>query len=201
LSFSTEKAANSLQKLQTSLSTKFDCGNCTNLKWPAALQDCSGAGNSKTEKYGSHRAEGRRDWCSRDCADHFRPHDCAAQFRRCFAKTDKWQQIAIEAAKQCGQNWLPRVHAPKKLAEFFSASERAFDLRLIGSLQPDAQQLKKILETYSSEHVDRPRNVLMLVGRKATSHQLSLRWRGVTAASQLHSAQSSCEWRRRRFTA
>src|SRR5213594_1476802 len=60
-------------------------------------------------------------------------------------KQTKWQQIAIEAAKQCGQNWLPRVHAPKKLAEFFSASGRAFDLRLIGSLQPDAQQLKKIL--------------------------------------------------------
>ncbi len=58
-------------------------------------------------------------------------------------KQTKWQQIAIEAAKQCGQNWLPRVHAPKKLAEFFSASEQAFDLRLIGSLQPDAQQLKK----------------------------------------------------------
>src|SRR5262249_57746116 len=30
------------------------------------------------------------------------------------AKQSKWQQIAIEAAKQCGQNWLPRVHAPKK---------------------------------------------------------------------------------------
>jgi 16S rRNA (uracil1498-N3)-methyltransferase len=79
-------------------------------------------------------------------------------------KQTKWQQIAIEAAKQCGQNWLPRVHAAKKLAEFFSASERAFDLQLIGSLQPDAQQLKKILETYSSEHGDRPRNVLVLVG-------------------------------------
>ena len=79
-------------------------------------------------------------------------------------KREKWQRVAIEAAKQCGQNWLPRVHAPKKLAEFFPASERAFDLRLIGSLQPDAQQLKKILETYSSEHGDRPRNVLMLVG-------------------------------------
>src|SRR5437762_11974625 len=46
-------------------------------------------------------------------------------------KQTKWQQIAIEAAKQCGQNWLPRVHAPKKLAEFLSASGRAFDLRLI----------------------------------------------------------------------
>src|SRR5437879_7680279 len=79
-------------------------------------------------------------------------------------KQTKWQQIAVEAAKQCGQNWLPRVHAPQKLAEFFSASERAFDLRLIGSLQLDAQQLKKILETYSSEHGDRPRKVLMLVG-------------------------------------
>jgi 16S rRNA (uracil1498-N3)-methyltransferase len=101
-------------------------------------------------------------------------------------KQAKWQQIAIEAAKQCGQNWLPRVHPPKKLADFFAVVEVGvspaesdgkqparlplqkhfgqFDLRLIGSLQPDAQQLKKILETYSSEHGDRPRSVLMLVG-------------------------------------
>jgi 16S rRNA (uracil1498-N3)-methyltransferase len=79
-------------------------------------------------------------------------------------KQSKWQQIAIEAAKQCGQNWLPRIHCPKKLSEFFSTSDQPFDLRLIGSLQPDAQQLKKILETYSSEHGDRPRSVLMLVG-------------------------------------
>jgi 16S rRNA (uracil1498-N3)-methyltransferase len=79
-------------------------------------------------------------------------------------KQTKWQQIAIEAAKQCGQNWLPRVHPPKKLAEFFSAAEQAFDLRLIGSLQPDAQHLKKILQAYSSEHGDRPRSVLILVG-------------------------------------
>jgi 16S rRNA (uracil1498-N3)-methyltransferase len=79
-------------------------------------------------------------------------------------KQAKWQQTAIEAAKQCGQNWLPHVQQPKKLAEFFSAPEPAFDLRLIGSLQSDAQRLKTILETYSSEHGDRPRSVLMLVG-------------------------------------
>jgi 16S rRNA (uracil1498-N3)-methyltransferase len=79
-------------------------------------------------------------------------------------KQVKWQQIAIEAAKQCGQNWLPHVHAPKKLAEFFSTSDQRFDLHLIGSLQPDAQHLKRILEIYSSEHGDRPRSVLMLVG-------------------------------------
>jgi 16S rRNA (uracil1498-N3)-methyltransferase len=79
-------------------------------------------------------------------------------------KRTKWQQIAIEAAKQSGQNWLPHVHAPKKLTEFFSTSNQAFDLRLIGSLQPEAQHLRKILETHSSEHGDRPRSVLMLVG-------------------------------------
>lgn len=80
-------------------------------------------------------------------------------------KQSKWQQIAIEAAKQCGQNWLPRVQSPSKLAEFFSTtSEQSFDLRLIGSLQPGAQHLKTILADYSSEHRHRPRSVLMLVG-------------------------------------
>jgi 16S rRNA (uracil1498-N3)-methyltransferase len=80
-------------------------------------------------------------------------------------KQSKWQQIAVEAAKQCGQNWLPRVHAPKKLAAFFAtASEQSFDLRVIGSLQPDAQHLKKILADYSNEHRARPRTALMLVG-------------------------------------
>src|SRR5438094_9771596 len=80
-------------------------------------------------------------------------------------KQSKWQQIAVEAAKQCGQNWLPLVHTPKKLAELFSAAAvQSFDLRLIGSLQPDAQHFKKILADYSSEHQHRPRSVLMLVG-------------------------------------
>ena len=80
-------------------------------------------------------------------------------------KQSKWQHIAIEASKQSGQNWLPHVHTPKRLAELFSvASEESFDLRLIGSLQPEAQHLKKVLADYSSEHQGRPRSVLMLVG-------------------------------------
>jgi 16S rRNA (uracil1498-N3)-methyltransferase len=80
-------------------------------------------------------------------------------------KQSKWQQIAIEAAKQCGQNWLPHVRAPRKLPELFSApGDGSFDLRLIGSLQPGAQHLKKILADYSTEHQHRPRSVLMLVG-------------------------------------
>ena len=82
-------------------------------------------------------------------------------------KQSKWQQIAVEAAKQCGQNWLPRVHSPRKLAEFFSSVEAGVspaDLQLIGSLQPGARHLKKILADYSSEHQRPPGSVLMLVG-------------------------------------
>ena len=78
-------------------------------------------------------------------------------------KRAKWQQIAIEAAKQCGQNWLPQVHAPRRLGDFFLAST-TFDLRLIGSLQPDAQNLKEILADYSNEHRHLPGSVLMLIG-------------------------------------
>jgi len=80
-------------------------------------------------------------------------------------KQSKWQQIAVEAAKQCGQNWVPHVHRPRKLLELFSAApDKAFDLQLIGSLQPGARHLKKILGDYSSEHKHRPRSILMLVG-------------------------------------
>jgi 16S rRNA (uracil1498-N3)-methyltransferase len=78
-------------------------------------------------------------------------------------KREKWQQIAIEAAKQCGQNWLPTVHAPRKLKEFFSQTGSS-DLRLIGSLQPDAIHLKKVLSDYTEQHRDRPKSVLMMVG-------------------------------------
>src|SRR5947209_1908652 len=37
-------------------------------------------------------------------------------------KQKKWQQVAVEAAKQCGQNWLPIVRQPQKLRSFFSGA-------------------------------------------------------------------------------
>ena len=82
-------------------------------------------------------------------------------------RIEKWRQVVVEAAKQCGQNWLPKVHSPRKLAEFFSSVEAGVspaDLQLIGSLQPGAQHLKKVLADYSNEHQRPPRTVLMLVG-------------------------------------
>ena len=38
-------------------------------------------------------------------------------------KQTKWQTVALEAAKQCGQNWLPQVHTPRTPNEFFRQLE------------------------------------------------------------------------------
>ncbi len=74
-------------------------------------------------------------------------------------KQQKWQAVAIEAAKQCGQNWLPAVHAPATLKEFFARGGK-YDLMLIASLQPDALHLKGLL----AEVGRKPGSVLVLVG-------------------------------------
>ena len=77
-----------------------------------------------------------------------------------LAKREKWQRVAVEAAKQCGQNWLPRVHAPQTPKEFFLSGEK-FDVMLIASLQPDARPMKEVLAEVAGT---RPRRVLILVG-------------------------------------
>lgn len=74
-------------------------------------------------------------------------------------KQHKWQRVAMEACKQCGQNWLPKVHTPKMPKAFFESAEK-YDLMLIASLQTDALPLKKLL----AEHGKKPANVLILVG-------------------------------------
>jgi 16S rRNA (uracil1498-N3)-methyltransferase len=75
-------------------------------------------------------------------------------------KQQKWQAAAVEAAKQCGQNWLPKVDLPRTLKEFFSLPVR-YDLMLIASLQPDAMHLKKLLAENAGKS---PKSVLVLVG-------------------------------------
>lgn len=79
-------------------------------------------------------------------------------------KQGKWQTVAIEAAKQCGQNWLPVVQTPCTLAQFFG-ERHSFDLQLIGSLQSDGLHLKQILVDYSAAHDGKPpASALMLIG-------------------------------------
>ncbi|MFQ3578371.1 MAG: RsmE family RNA methyltransferase [Verrucomicrobiia bacterium] len=77
------------------------------------------------------------------------------------AKQAKWRAVVIEAAKQCGQNWLPEVALPVSPKTFFAGQPHA-DLMLIGSLQSDALPLKAILAEWGGQQ--RPRSVIALIG-------------------------------------
>ncbi len=76
------------------------------------------------------------------------------------AKKQKWQRVVLEAAKQCGQNWLPAVRTPMSPKTFFAANPK-FDLMLIASLQPGAKPLKTVL---AEREGPPPKSVLILVG-------------------------------------
>lgn len=79
-------------------------------------------------------------------------------------KQEKWQGVAIEAAKQCGQNWLPKVFRPQSPKEFFAANH-PFDLKLVASLQPGAIHPKQVIEHATQQAGGaKPQSVLVLVG-------------------------------------
>lgn len=90
-------------------------------------------------------------------------------------KVDRWRTAAIEAAKQCGNPWLPQIEPLRQAADFI-ASPGAYDLKLIASLQPGAEHLRSVLGAYRAAHGRAPRAVLWLVGPEGdfTPAELSL---------------------------
>ena len=63
-------------------------------------------------------------------------------------KQAKWRQIAIEACKQCGQNWLPQIDAPISLQHFFKTADACAcsDIKLIAVLTSSAGPLHLLLD-------------------------------------------------------
>jgi 16S rRNA (uracil1498-N3)-methyltransferase len=78
-------------------------------------------------------------------------------------RVEKWRQIVVEAAKQCGQNWIPTVDSPVSLKRFFSEFDR-YEAPLIASLQGDARSFKQVLLDFREQHGRRPTCTLMLIG-------------------------------------
>ncbi|MEI6070610.1 MAG: 16S rRNA (uracil(1498)-N(3))-methyltransferase [Verrucomicrobiae bacterium] len=78
-------------------------------------------------------------------------------------KRAKWQETALEACKQCGQNHLPHVASPCPPKEFFERSDRS-ELILIASLQPDARPIKSVIADFVAAHSRLPRSATVLIG-------------------------------------
>ena len=78
-------------------------------------------------------------------------------------KIEKWQTAALEAAKQCGNPFVPEI-LPVQNAAAFMESARGYDLKLIASLQPGAKSLKAVLAAFQAAQTRAPKKVLWLVG-------------------------------------
>lgn len=61
-------------------------------------------------------------------------------------KQTKWQRIALEACKQCGQNWLPEVRDAATFKQWVSAEEQS-DLKIVAALDPRSGSLKGVLRS------------------------------------------------------
>ena len=85
---------------------------------------------------------------------------------RAGKKVEKWRTTAIEAAKQCGNPFLPRIEPVQGLAAFLATpSVRDAELRLVASLHPGARPLRAVLADFRAAHENRaPRSAAWLIG-------------------------------------
>jgi 16S rRNA (uracil1498-N3)-methyltransferase len=78
-------------------------------------------------------------------------------------KTEKWQRAAIEAIKQCGLAWLPKVEAPLTPAGWLARQEQ-FELPFLACLQPGSRHPQPYFEAFRSKHGRGPRTACVWVG-------------------------------------
>jgi 16S rRNA (uracil1498-N3)-methyltransferase len=85
---------------------------------------------------------------------------------RADKKLEKWRIAAVEAAKQCGNPWVPQIFPPGPLADFLAApAARDAELRLVASLHPGARPLRAVLADFRAAHAGRaPRSAAWLIG-------------------------------------
>jgi len=79
------------------------------------------------------------------------------------SKAEKWQQIAIEAIKQCGSPWLPKVEAPIT-PEKVLARHESFELPLIGCLEADSRHPREWFQKFLHEHKRLPKSACIWIG-------------------------------------
>ena len=99
-------------------------------------------------------------------------------------KREKWQQVAVEAIKQCGAAWLPKIETPVTIDQFLgrggdSVERRTiqenksgslpiaateFDLSLVGSLQKERRHPRDIFEEFRKQNGRLPKTIAVWIG-------------------------------------
>lgn len=79
------------------------------------------------------------------------------------AKVEKWRATALEASKQCGNPWLPRIDSPVAFRECLRRPE-TFDLVLVASLHAGAGPIRSVFGKFQDRERRRPATVAVWVG-------------------------------------
>lgn len=78
-------------------------------------------------------------------------------------KQEKWQQVAVEAIKQCGATWLPRVLLPASLAEA-RRQDDSTELVIVAALGAEARHLRTVLESFLAQQGRIPGTISVWIG-------------------------------------
>lgn len=83
--------------------------------------------------------------------------------REAASKAEKWQQIAVEAIKQCGALWLPHIETPMS-PQAFLAQRESFELPLVGSLEAGSQHPRRYFDAFRQTKGRNPSSACVWVG-------------------------------------
>ncbi|MEZ0216615.1 MAG: 16S rRNA (uracil(1498)-N(3))-methyltransferase [Rariglobus sp.] len=80
-------------------------------------------------------------------------------------KIEKWRTTALEAAKQCGNPFLPEITGVQPLAAFLETEVvKNAHLKLVASLHPGARPLREFIVRFRADHGSTPATAIWLVG-------------------------------------
>lgn len=97
-------------------------------------------------------------------------------------RRERWERIALGAAKQSGVAWLPAIESPRPLADVL-ASPPPCDLFLVGALDEPARPLRDVLAEAKARTV---RAIAALIGPEgdfSPAEMAAIRAAGAVAAS------------------
>ena len=78
-------------------------------------------------------------------------------------KREQWRQVAIEAMKQCGAAWLPKIETPATIEHFLARKEKC-ELQLVGSLQKERRHPREVFQQYEKANGRLPRSAAVWIG-------------------------------------
>jgi 16S rRNA (uracil1498-N3)-methyltransferase len=79
---------------------------------------------------------------------------------RSEGKRERWEKIALNAAKQCGTAWLPRISPAQALSEFLAVPHK-FDALLVCALDANTRPIRDAIQSVKTRPIS---SVGVLVG-------------------------------------